>query len=101
MIIETSKEVPMAGRFGKYGEAKRKTLIRKNRLRPPDLRQVEKKKMLKRSRKTKVQSVIPRRSSWEERNFRDIRVFPYRDEYTEYRLLKPPYAVGGQVWSYC
>jgi len=49
-IIETSKEVSMAGRFGKYGEAKRKALIRKNRLRPPGLRQVKKKKMLKRSR---------------------------------------------------
>jgi len=46
-IIEISKEVSMAGRFGKYGEAKRKALIRKNRLRPPDLRQVKKKKMLK------------------------------------------------------
>jgi hypothetical protein len=35
----------MAGRFGKYGEAKRKALIRKNRLRPPDLRQAKKKKI--------------------------------------------------------
>ena len=29
----------MGGRFGKYGDAKRKVQIRKNRLRPPDLRQ--------------------------------------------------------------
>jgi len=32
-------EVSMGGRFGKYGNAKRKVQIRKNRLRPPDLRQ--------------------------------------------------------------
>ncbi|MCK4487431.1 MAG: hypothetical protein KAU38_11810 [Desulfobacterales bacterium] len=29
----------MGGRFGKYGNAKRKAQIRKKRLRPPDLRQ--------------------------------------------------------------
>ncbi|MBW2331417.1 MAG: hypothetical protein JRF30_10990 [Deltaproteobacteria bacterium] len=34
----------MGGRFGKYGDAKRKAQIRKNRLRPPDLQQRRKNK---------------------------------------------------------
>jgi hypothetical protein len=37
----------MAGRFGKYGDAKRKALIRKRRLRPPAPRQAAKEKFLR------------------------------------------------------
>ena len=48
------KEVPMCGRFGKYGDAKRKAQIRKNRLRPPDAQQRGKDKPLKGSRKSKM-----------------------------------------------
>jgi hypothetical protein len=48
------KEVSMGGRFGKYGDAKRKAQIRKNRLRPPDAQQRGKDKPLKGSRKSKV-----------------------------------------------
>jgi hypothetical protein len=33
----------MGGRFGKYGDAKRKARLRKSRLTPPDLRQRAKK----------------------------------------------------------
>jgi len=48
------KEVSMGGRFGKYGDAKRKAKIRKNRLKPPALQQRSKDKPLKGSRKSKV-----------------------------------------------
>ena len=44
----------MGGRFGKYGDAKRKAQIRKNRLRPPALQERRKDKPLKGSRKSKV-----------------------------------------------
>lgn len=44
----------MGGRFGKYGDAKRKAQIRKNRLRPPERRQPKKDKPLKSSRKGKL-----------------------------------------------
>jgi hypothetical protein len=44
----------MGGRFGKYGDAKRKALIRKNRLRPPGPRQPKKDKSLKWARKSKA-----------------------------------------------
>ena len=44
----------MGGRFGKYGDAKRKAQIRKNRLRPPAPQQRGKDKPLKGSRKSKV-----------------------------------------------
>ncbi|MCK4390466.1 MAG: hypothetical protein KAV83_09555 [Desulfobacterales bacterium] len=42
----------MGGRFGKYGDAKHRAHIQKNRLRPPDFRQVaeealERSKMLR------------------------------------------------------
>jgi len=38
----------MGGRFGKYGDAKRKAQLRKNRLRPPDPRKLGKNRPLKR-----------------------------------------------------
>jgi hypothetical protein len=44
----------MGGRFGKYGDAKRKALIRKNRLRPPVPWQPKKDKSLKWARKSKA-----------------------------------------------
>ena len=44
---EIFKEVSMGGRFGKYGDAKRKAQIRKNRLRPPAPQQRGKDKPLK------------------------------------------------------
>jgi len=44
----------MGGRFGKYGDAKRKAQIRKNRLRPPVPQQRRKDKPLKGSRKSIV-----------------------------------------------
>ena len=44
----------MGGRFGKHGDAKRKALIRKNRLRPPVLRLPRKETLPKGSRKSKV-----------------------------------------------
>ena len=44
----------MGGGFGKYGDAKRKAQIRKNRLRPPALQQRGKDKRVKASRKSKV-----------------------------------------------
>ncbi|MCK4487526.1 MAG: hypothetical protein KAU38_12305 [Desulfobacterales bacterium] len=37
----------MGGRFGKYGDAKRKAQIRKNRLTPPAIQQPRKDKPLK------------------------------------------------------
>jgi len=43
----------MGGRFGKYGDAKRKARLRKSRLTPPDLRQRAKQKMLQEVRKRK------------------------------------------------
>jgi hypothetical protein len=36
--------IPMGGRFGKYGDAKRKARLRKSRLTPADLRQRAKEK---------------------------------------------------------
>ena len=44
----------MGSRFGKYGDAKRKAQIRRNRLKPPALQQQRKDKPLKGSRKSKV-----------------------------------------------
>ncbi|RLB82924.1 MAG: hypothetical protein DRH17_03990 [Deltaproteobacteria bacterium] len=52
--VEIFKEVSMGGRFGKYGDAKRKAQIRKNRLRPPGPHQRGRDKPLKGSRKSKV-----------------------------------------------
>jgi hypothetical protein len=43
----------MGGRFGKYGDAKRKARLRKSRLRPPDFRQRAKEKSLQDARKRK------------------------------------------------
>ena len=43
----------MGGRFGKYGDAKRKQRLRKNRLRPPDLKQRAKEKILEEIHKKK------------------------------------------------
>jgi hypothetical protein len=43
----------MGGRFGKYGDAKRKQRLRKTRLGPPDAQQRGKDKPLKGSRKSK------------------------------------------------
>jgi len=43
----------MGGRFGKYGDAKRKARLRKSRLRPPDLRQQAKEKTWEEGRKRK------------------------------------------------
>ncbi len=40
------KEVPMGGRFGKYGDAKRNAQIRKSRLRPSETGKAEKDKPL-------------------------------------------------------
>jgi len=37
-------DIPMGGRFGKYGDAKRKALLRKSRFRPLDLRKRAKEK---------------------------------------------------------
>ena len=48
------EEVSMCGRFGKYGDAKHKAQIRKNRHKPPALQQRRKDKLLKESRKSKV-----------------------------------------------
>jgi len=45
--------ISMGGRFGKYGDAKRKARLRKSRLTPPDLRQRAKQKMLQEVRKRK------------------------------------------------
>jgi hypothetical protein len=42
----------MGGRFGKYGDTKRKQWLRKTRLRPPALRQPGKNKPSKGSRKS-------------------------------------------------
>ncbi|NVL89554.1 MAG: hypothetical protein HWN69_00970 [Desulfobacterales bacterium] len=53
----------MAGRFGKYGDLKRKERLRKNRLKPPVPQQRGKDKPLKGSRKSKV----PRGVQTEER----------------------------------
>ena len=54
------KEVTMAGRFGKYGDAKRKAQIRKNRLRPPALQQPTKDKPLKGYPKKKMAHRVQR-----------------------------------------
>jgi len=43
----------MGGRFGKYGDAKRKERLRKSRLTPPDLRQRAKEKISEGVRKRK------------------------------------------------
>ncbi|MCK4486606.1 MAG: hypothetical protein KAU38_07580 [Desulfobacterales bacterium] len=56
----------MGGRFGKYGDAKRKAQIRKNRLKPPALQQRRKNKPLKGSRKSKVLHGIQRGGSCKE-----------------------------------
>ena len=42
----------MGGRFGKYGDAKRKARLRKSRIGPADLRQQAKEKTSKAVRKT-------------------------------------------------
>lgn len=42
----------MGGRFGKYGDAKRKARLRKSRVRPPDFREQAKEKTSKGVRKT-------------------------------------------------
>ena len=44
----------MGGRFGKYGDAKRKARLRKNRLRPPVPGRPKKEKSLKWARKSKA-----------------------------------------------
>jgi len=44
----------MGGRFGKYGDAKRKAQIRKNRLKAPDPRQAEE-EALERSKMSRFQ----------------------------------------------
>jgi hypothetical protein len=43
----------MGGRFGKYGDAKRKERLRKSRLTPSDLRQRAKEKISEQVRKRK------------------------------------------------
>ena len=53
-------EVSMAGRFGKYGDTKRKARLRKNRLRPPLSRQPGKDKPLKKTDRRKRQRDIHR-----------------------------------------
>ncbi|MCK4485961.1 MAG: hypothetical protein KAU38_04265 [Desulfobacterales bacterium] len=53
----------MGGRFGKYGDAKRKAQIRKTRLRPPALQQRTKDKPLKGSRKSKLPCGVQRGTS--------------------------------------
>ncbi|MBW1717496.1 MAG: hypothetical protein JRJ77_17030 [Deltaproteobacteria bacterium] len=53
----------MGGRFGKYGDAKRKAKIRKNRLRPPAPQQPTKDKHLKGFRKIKVRHGVERGGS--------------------------------------
>jgi len=53
----------MGGRFGKYGDAKLKAQIRKNRLRPPDPQQRAKDKLLKGPRKSKVPCGVQRGGS--------------------------------------
>ncbi|MCK4488424.1 MAG: hypothetical protein KAU38_16900 [Desulfobacterales bacterium] len=45
----------MGGRFGKYGDVKRKAKLRKSRLRPPDRLRRERDKGLKGSRKSKME----------------------------------------------
>ncbi|MCK4391158.1 MAG: hypothetical protein KAV83_13080 [Desulfobacterales bacterium] len=53
----------MGGRFGKYGDAKRKAQIRKTRLRPPDAQQRRKVKSLKGAHKSKVPHGVKRGGS--------------------------------------
>jgi hypothetical protein len=48
----------MGGRFGKYGDTKRKARLRKSRLRPPLPRQPEKDKSLKETDRRKRQRDI-------------------------------------------
>jgi hypothetical protein len=43
----------MGGRFGKYGDVKRKERLRKSRLTPPDVRQRAKEKISEEVRKRK------------------------------------------------
>jgi len=43
----------MGGRFGKYGDMKRKQRLRKTRFRPPDLKQWAKEKILEEIHKKK------------------------------------------------
>jgi len=52
--VKILKEASMDGRFGKYGDAKHKAQIRKNRVRLPVPQQPRKDKPLKGSRKSKV-----------------------------------------------
>jgi hypothetical protein len=52
------QEVSMAGSFGKYGDAKHKAQIRKNRHKPPALQQRRKEKSLKWARKSKAEVKI-------------------------------------------
>jgi len=47
----------MGGRFGKYGDAKRKARLRKSRLRPPDVRERRRNKALKEDRTRKKRPV--------------------------------------------
>jgi hypothetical protein len=48
----------MGGRFGKYGDLKRKERLRKTRLRPPDFRQRKKEKSLQDARKREKRCVV-------------------------------------------
>jgi len=59
----TLTEVPMGGRFGKYGDAKRKAQIRKNRLRPPVIHQPKKGETLQSVRRSKRQRRVERGES--------------------------------------
>ncbi|MCD6197213.1 MAG: hypothetical protein J7K15_01390 [Deltaproteobacteria bacterium] len=56
------REMSMGGRFGKYGDAKRKTQFRKIHLKPPTLQQWREDKSLKESRKSKVGRGVKRGS---------------------------------------
>lgn len=53
----------MGGRFGKYGDAKRKQRLRKARLRPPVPQQRGKGKPVKRSDKRGTRGPVHRKSS--------------------------------------
>ena len=59
----TLTEVPMGGRFGKYGDAKRKAQIRKNRLRPPIAQQRKKGETVEDVRRRKQQRRVERGES--------------------------------------
>ena len=50
----------MGGRFGKYGDAKRKAQIRKNHLRPPAIHQRKKAKTLQTVPRSKHQRRVER-----------------------------------------